>query len=86
MNVVSEKCVSPNVGYETFTLKTEVPDMSELERYGYFIKYGRKQGIKRTKPLEKGPKMCQSLCADACSMLATDETADLQRRGESIDT
>ena len=77
VNVVSEECIWSKVGHERLNLKTEVADMSESQRYSYFIKYGRKQGTKRTKLLDKGRKMSQSLCAEACSVQATDETDDL---------
>lgn len=72
MKVSSEECIWPKVGYETFTLETEVPDISESQIDCYFIKYGRKQGVQRTKSLDKGKKMCESLCAEACSVLSTD--------------
>ena len=72
MRVESEACYCPKTGCETFTSVTVLPALSYLQVEDYFIKYGRIEGVQRVKARDKGRKMFEEICVEACSVLIQD--------------
>lgn len=58
----------PKVGYKALTCEA-IPCITEALLNAYFIRHGRKEGVKEVQAVGKGIKLLDGECAEACSVL-----------------